>query len=116
MQGIKTIHHQEGSLDPTGPTSYQVGAWGDDAEVKRSNYQELANLVEDTEVEAEAGGLRETELFLFTDNTTTEMAFYNGSSSSKILHGLLLCIHKLSMNFGIILHVVHVYEKCMIAQ
>jgi hypothetical protein len=57
--------------------------WSAIEEVESSNYRKLTNLVEDTELEAEAGNLRQTELFLFTDNSTVESAFYKGSSSSN---------------------------------
>jgi hypothetical protein len=57
--------------------------WSAIEEEESSNYRELTNLVEDTELEAEAGNLRQTELFLFTDNSTVESAFYKGSSSSN---------------------------------
>jgi hypothetical protein len=77
---------------------YKVGVWGADVESESSNYRELANLVEDTETEAKSGSLQDTELFLFTDNSTAESAFYKGSSSSKKLHALVLRLHKLVLD------------------
>ena len=106
--------------DPrTGPATsikYQVGVWGADVDSDSSNFRELANLVEDTEAEASRGTLDCCEMFLFTDNSTAESAFYKGSSSSKKLHELVLRLHKLTMNHSLILHVIHVSGTRMIAQ
>jgi hypothetical protein len=60
--------------------------------------------------------LVDTELFLFTDNSTVESAFYKGSSSSKKLHALVLRLHKLALDYSIILHVIHLAGTRMIAQ
>jgi len=116
FQGFRTIHHSSGELGPTGPVRYKIGTWGSDSETTSSNYRELNNLVEETEAEARAGRLSDSELFLFTDNSTAESAFYKGSSSSRILHHLVLRLHKIALDYRIILHVIHVSGKRMIAQ
>jgi hypothetical protein len=76
FQGFKTVHHPSKEFGPETPVHYRVGVWGPDEESESSNYRELTNLVEDTEAEAASGRLREAELFLFTDNSTAESAFY----------------------------------------
>jgi hypothetical protein len=53
-----------------------------------SNYQELYNLVSRLEELVEDGTLEGCKVFIFTDNTTTEAAFYKGNSSSKYLYKL----------------------------
>jgi hypothetical protein len=116
FQGYKTIQHSSGILGPLGEVTFRVGVWGPDEESESSNYRELTNLVEDTEAEAIAGRLKETELFLFTDNSTAESAFYKGSSSSKKLHSLVLRLHKLALEFQVQIHMVHISGKRMIAQ
>jgi hypothetical protein len=70
---------------------YRVGVWSTTDEAESSNYRELTNLVQDLESESAKGGLTDTEVFLFTDNSTAESAFYKGkgSSSSKKLHALV---------------------------
>jgi hypothetical protein len=95
---------------------FRVGVWDSDEETESSNYREFTNLVEDTEAEAESGRLQQTELFLFTDNSTAESAFYKGSSSSKKLHSLVLRLHLLSLKYQVIIHMIHVSGKRMIAQ
>ena len=55
-------------------------------------------------------------MFLFTDNSTAESAYYKGSSSSKKLHGLILRLHQLSLDYSVILQVIHVAGTRMIAQ
>jgi hypothetical protein len=116
LQGFKTIHHPSGNVGPSGDVLYKVGVWSTTIEEESSNYRELANLVEDTEAEAAKGELVDTELFLFTDNSTAESAFYKGSSSSKKLHALVLRLHKLALDYSILLHVIHVVGTRMIAQ
>eukprot|EP00804_Cyclotella_cryptica_P012519 CCRYP_017724-RA/>CCRYP_017724-RA protein AED:0.34 eAED:0.23 QI:0/0/0/1/1/1/3/0/930 len=115
-QSFKTIHHASGELGPAGEVKFRVGVWNASVESESSNYRELRNLVEDLEAEAASGGLTDTEMFLFTDNSTAESAYYKGSPSSKKLHALILRLHKLSLDYSLILHVVHVSGTRMIAQ
>jgi len=103
------------SSSPTGIT-FRLGIWTAREQEESSNYKELANLVEATEAEAEAGHLDHCEYFLFTDNSTTEMCYYKGSSSSRTLHDLVLRLKVLEMRHGMHLHVIHVAGKRMIAQ
>ena len=116
-QGFFTPNHPSGQIGPSTDVSFRVGIWGSDEESERSsNYRELTNLVEDTEAEVRASNLFQTEMFLFTDNSTAESSYHKGSSSSKILHGLILRLHKLAMDCQLILHMVHISGKRMIAQ
>ncbi|KAL7559821.1 hypothetical protein ACA910_003984 [Epithemia clementina (nom. ined.)] len=57
-----------------------------------------------------------TEVFLFTDNSTAEAAFYKGTSKSKLLFQLVLRLRKLEMEGKLFVHVVWVAGTCMIAQ
>ena len=70
-------------------------------EKESSNYREFRNLVEASEEEAAKGGLNNCEYFLFTDNSTTELAYHKGSSSSRQLHELVLQLKMLEMKFKI---------------
>lgn len=116
FQGYKTPQHASGTFGPSTDVRFKVGVWECSEEQESSNYRELTNLVEDTEQEAMAGNLSDAELFLFTDNSTAESAFYKGSSSSKLLHSLVLRLHKVAISNRLILHVIHVSGKRMIAQ
>ena len=60
----------------------RYGLWGRDDESQNSNYRELQNLVDTVEEEASEGYLGESELWLFTDNSTAEACFHRGGSSS----------------------------------
>ena len=104
------------SDDGSGKVSYRVGTWGNDAENESSNYRELRNLVETAEEEAAAGKLSSTEFFIFTDNSTAESSFYRGSSSSKLLHALVLRLRLLEIKYSVIIHLIHVSGTRMIAQ
>lgn len=95
---------------------YRVGVWEADSQQESSNYRELRNLVEVTETEALAGRLSNCEFFLFTNNSTSESCFYRGSSSSKLLHDLVLRLRLLEMRYGMTIHVIHVSGRRMIAQ
>jgi hypothetical protein len=58
-----------------------------------------------------------SEIFIFTDNNTSENAFWKGTSSSPLLFELvLLRLRQPEMNFNIILHVIHVSGRRMIDQ
>ena len=92
------------------------GLWGRDDESQSSNYRELRNLVDTVEEEASEGYLGESELWLFTDNSTAEACFHRGGSSSKLLHELVLHLRKAELKFGFTLHVVHVAGTRMISQ
>ena len=95
---------------------YRYGCWGSDHDNSSSNLRELTNLVETLELMATEGDLEGVEMFLFTDNSTAEWAFYKGSSSSESLFNLVLRLRKLEMRVSCKLHLVHVSGKRMIAQ
>jgi hypothetical protein len=63
---------------------FQYGQWPEQvSETMSSNWRELANLVESLEVEVVERGLKDCEIFLFTDNTTAEAAYYKATSKSE---------------------------------
>jgi hypothetical protein len=95
---------------------YRVGIWNAKERLESSNFKELCNLVEFTELEAERGRLRNCEYFLFTDNSTAESCYYRGTSSSKLLHSLVLRLRMLEMKYGMLIHIIHVSGTRMIAQ
>ena len=95
---------------------YRVGIWTAEEEEESSNYKELSNLVEMMVEEAEAGRVRGAEMFLFTDNLVSEGCFYRGSSKSKKLHNLILRLRQLEMDYGMVIHLIHVAGTRMIAQ
>ena len=94
----------------------RFGLWGADAENASSNYRELRNLVETVEEEAQQGHLKGAELWLFTDNSTSESCFVKGSSSSPLLHELILRLRKVEVDVGFSLYFVHVAGTRMIDQ
>jgi hypothetical protein len=96
---------------------YRHGLWGSDTNKKSSNYRELCNLVETIEEGVCNGTLKGAELFLFTDNTVAEAAFYKGNtSSSKVLFDLIVRLRLLEVAGSIRLWVIHVSGKRMIEQ
>jgi len=95
---------------------YRFGQWCSEISEESSNYRELRNLVDAVEELVVQKELRGVEIFLFTDNSTAEGAFWKGNSSSRKLFELVLRLKKLEWEFGLNLHVVHVSGKRMIAQ
>lgn len=95
---------------------YRLGVWGRDGDGTSSNYRELANLVHTLEKMGGQGHLKGREIFLFTDNSTAEKAFYNGTSSSQILFSLVLEARLIEAKYGCIIRLIHVSGKRMIAQ
>jgi hypothetical protein len=92
------------------------GVWEPGAAKLSSNYRELSNLVETLEEGVASCQLLNTEYFLFTDNTTAELVFHNGTSSSPLLFELALRLHTLEMRGDFQFHMVHVAGTRMIAQ
>jgi hypothetical protein len=75
---------------------------------KSLKYQELYNLVCQLEELVEDETLEGSEVFIFTDNSTAESAFFKGNSSSEHLYGLMLRLCELEMKGNLILHMIHV--------
>ena len=69
---------------------FQIGLWSPEVEEESSNYMELRNLVESIGVEARSGRLIDCELFVFTDNATTDACFHRGTSKSVQLHAIVV--------------------------
>ena len=95
---------------------YRFSTWGRDIANGSSNLRELKNLVDTLKVMAKAGELEGAEVFIFTDNSTAEAAFFKGSSKSKLLFELILELRELEMNHRTKLHFIHVAGTRMIAQ
>ena len=81
-----------------------------------SNLREFLNLVDTLEEMCNAGDLKGTEIFLFTDNSTSEAAFFNGSSKSKKVFELVLRLRTLERQNGVMVHLCHVSGERMKAQ
>ncbi len=94
----------------------RYGLWATDTADQSSNFRELLNLVETIEEEGATGNLANAEIWLFTDNATAEGCFHKGSSSSPLLHELVLRLRRVELEHEIVLFVVHVAGKRMIAQ
>jgi hypothetical protein len=85
-------------------------------EERSSNWRELDNLVEALERIVVEHDLRGSEIFIFTDNSTAEAAFWKGTSSSPRLFELVLRLKELEMKYDLTLHIIHVSGKRMIAE
>jgi hypothetical protein len=104
------------SLVIDGSVHYQHGQWNASIAQEYSNFRELANLVTAIQDCVKHGLLTNSELFVFTDNSTAEAAFYKGASSSRKLFNLILCLRKMQMQHNLHLHMVHISGHRMIAQ
>jgi hypothetical protein len=99
-----------------GDIVYRYGQWCSEITEESSNYRELLNLVEALEGGVKAEKLKDCEVFMFTDNSTAEAAYYKGNSKSRHLFELVVRLRGLAMKAGLLLHVIHVSGKWMIAQ
>jgi hypothetical protein len=87
--------------------SARFGAWKQEITDRSSNFREAYNLVLRVERMVQTGEYkRGTELFIFTDNFVSERAFYKGSSSSRLLHDLVLRLRKLEMSGDLFVHFI----------
>ena len=93
------------------------GLWTREYGARSSNFRELYNLILRLESLVSNGRLKHgTEVFMFTDNSTAESAFYRGTSSSVLLFELVLRSRRLEMNGQIFLRVIWVAGTRMIDQ
>jgi hypothetical protein len=121
-------------LDPHG-VRYRYGVWGSDLPGSSSNFRELFNLTEAAsdfissinfanltdlvntlEVEMSSHMLAGAELYLFTDNSVAEAAFFKGTSSNRALFDLIIRLMHLEIQHSLSLHVIHVAGHRMQAQ
>jgi len=95
---------------------FRHGLWGRDADSATSKFRELCNLVDAIEQGVQCGELEHTELFIFTDNTTAEGAYYKGNSDSRTLFALVLRLRRLEMSASLRLHLIYVAGTRMVQQ
>ena len=97
---------------------YRFGTWSSDLGGESSNFRELRNLVDSLydKVEIDRRRVRGLEVFLFTDNSVAEGAFYKGTSSSRKLFELVLRLRLLEMTAGFKIHIIHIAGSRMIRQ
>jgi hypothetical protein len=96
---------------------YQYGQWSNEiVERESSNWRELSNLVIYLCDLVKKEDLSGYEIYMFTDNSTAEAAFWKGTSVSPRLFELVLQLKRLELDCDVILHVIHISGKRMIAQ
>ena len=97
--------------------STEHGEWTREYGARSSNFREFYNLARRVQQLCASGKLPPgTELFIFTDNSTAEAAFYKGNSSSRYLFELVLMLRKLEMEGHLFLHIIWVAGTRMICQ
>ncbi len=101
---------------PDGCLLFRHGIWNDADTSSSSNFRELNNLVTAIEEGIAAGHLQNTELFLFTDNSTAEGAFYKGNSPCRALFELVLRLRTIEMQGQLKLYIIHIAGSRMIAR
>ena len=101
-----------------GEIRYEFGQWTTYITMFRSsNWRELANVCEGLETRALEGRLWPgLELFVGTDNSVTDQAYWKGYSSSQELSDIIRRMYVLQMRWGITIHLFHVAGSRMIAQ
>lgn len=101
---------------PDGSIYFCQGIWGHDSDSDSSNFRELRNLVESLEDSIIVGDLQNSEIFIFTDNSTAQGAFYKGNTPSRPLFELILRLRCIEMQAAIKLFVIHVAGSRTISQ
>ena len=107
---------------------YESGVWSQQWRGKSSNVREAENLtdrlerlagqlaigvVERLERLNEGAGLADHEVFVLTDNSAFEGAYYKGHSTSKELSDIVFRLYKAQRDGGFILHLLHISGKRM---
>ena len=92
---------------------YESGAWNFEWWEKSSNCREAENLTDQLERLVANGTLLDHKVFLFTDNSSFEGAYYKGHSPTRHLSEIVFCVHKVKWDGDFILHVIHISGKQM---
>ena len=92
---------------------YEAGTWKVQWRKESSNVREAENLTDRVERLAEESKLFEHEVFVLTDNSAFEGAYYKGHSPSEKLNDIVFRLHKAERDGGFILHVLHIAGKRM---
>ena len=107
---------------------YESGVWSQLWRKKSSNVREAENLTDRLERLASDVGrnvaerveelnttqaLADHEVFVLTDNSAFEGAYYKGHSTSKELSDIVFRLYKAQRDGGLILHVLHISGKRM---
>ncbi len=105
-----------GSTSANDELCYYSGQWEESHAATSSNHRELANLVIKLENDYAEGLLSHSEIFIFTDNSTAEAAYFKLTSKSQGLFELILCLQFVHLHAAMTLHFVHVSGNRVIAQ
>lgn len=97
-----------------GALFYRFGQWCQKDSEESSNFRELRNLLDSLRAFLLDGSKDGSEIFLFTDNSTAEGAFWKGNSTSQALFAIICDLKELELDHSIKLHVIHVSGKQMI--
>ncbi len=92
---------------------YESGPWKMQWRKESSNVREAENLTDCIERLSGETTLFEHEVFVMTDNTAFEGAYYKGHSLSEKLNNIIFRLHKAERDGGFILHVLHITGKRM---
>lgn len=95
------------TLNESGKLHYEYGQWCDLESEEISNWGELRNLCNALEGWVQEHNLAGSQLFIFTNNSTAEEAFWKITSKSRKLCDLILQMKWIAMNFNIDLHIIH---------
>ena len=92
------------------------GTWNEKMDKNSSNFKEFGNFATHLKQSVHDGELDGAEVFMFTDNSTTEAAWFNGTSKSKLLFNIVVDLKLLELTQGVKFHLIHVAGTRMIAQ
>jgi hypothetical protein len=93
--------------------NYKSGVWNLQWRIKSSNCREEENLMDRLECLVALDSLKNHEVFLITDNSAFEGAYYKGHSHSRELSDIVFRVHKAERDGGFVLHVIHISGKRM---
>jgi hypothetical protein len=109
-----SLGRSSGSL--FGKMRVRRGFWCTSISEEASNYREFHNLLDAVEDLATTGDLEGAEVYLFTDNATSEAIFYSGTTDSPKLFGLMIDLRVLALQVGFDLRLIHIAGTRMISQ
>ena len=96
------------------PPLIRRGFWCSEVSEESSNYREFRNLLEAIREESRLERLTACEVWIATDNSTAELAFFKGRSSSKALDEMVLELRLIALKGNFVLRMVHISGTRMI--
>ena len=95
---------------------FRLGTWDKSSNSQSSNFREMKNLLDTLLSLVKENSLKGYSIFVFTDNSTAELAYYKGNSKSKLLHNMVTQLRAIELEERCSISIIHVSGERMKSQ